>query len=202
VWDLRYFLSCHWLKVFLPRACYYGAAPSYIHSSTGSTFLLLILGILIFCLGTSFSTCHCMTSIPVDTWISKLKHWRSLLTSVRSSLQPQVSLLDSALSNLTFSQPSPPVIQNIQSEVLREISDLELTKNLLITTQPSTGDSYKHIFRLSDRRNSLRHRAAYYQELSKLFDSIYNYLYQNWFFSTLLTTTVWLIVSHLKKVIR
>jgi hypothetical protein len=129
-----------------------------------------------------------MTSILVATLISELEYWISL-TTVRSSLQTQVSLLDSALSNLHLSQPSLPVIQNIQSvqvtlenqlsKVLREISDLELARNLLVTTQPSSGDYYEHIFRLSDRRNSLRQRATYYQGLSELFDSIYNYLYQN-----------------------
>jgi hypothetical protein len=123
-----------------------------------------------------------MTSIPVATLLSELEHWISSLTSVRSSLQTQVSLLDSALSNLHLTQPSSTVIQNIQSvqvalanqlsEVLRDISDLELVRNLLVTTQPSTGDSYKHIFRLSNCRNILRHRANYYQGLSELFDSI------------------------------
>jgi hypothetical protein len=112
-----------------------------------------------------------MTSIPVETLISKLDHWISLLTTVRFSLQTQVSLLDSALSNLRISQPSSQVIQYIQpvqaalahqlSKVLREISDLELARNLLVTNPPNTEAFYEHIFRLSDRRNSLNHRATY-----------------------------------------
>ena len=92
----------------------------------------------------------CMTSLPVQILISKLEHWISLLASVQSSLQIQVSLLDLALSNLNFSQPSSLVIQHIQSinevlanqllDLLQEISDLELAKNLLVTTQSSTVD--------------------------------------------------------------
>jgi putative lipoic acid-binding regulatory protein len=129
-----------------------------------------------------------MTSIPVETLISKLDHWLSLLASVRSSLQTQVSLLDSALSNLNFSQPSSLAIQNISTvrqaiatqltKVLREISDLDLVKTLLTTTHSSIGN-YEHIFRLSDRRTNIRHRAGYYQELSELFNSVYNYVYRN-----------------------
>jgi hypothetical protein len=126
----------------------------------------------------------CMTSTPVEELISELELWLSLLATVRSSLQNQVSLLDSALSNLNLSQSSLLVTQNIHSvcktiatqlsKVLREISDLELTRNLL-TTQLSTGN-YEYIFRLSDRQNNLTHRAEYYQELSALYDNIYNYL--------------------------
>jgi len=56
-----------------------------------------------------------MTSLPVEILISKLEHWISLLASVQSSLKTQVSLLDLALSNLNFSQPSSLVIQNIHS---------------------------------------------------------------------------------------
>jgi uncharacterized membrane protein YgaE (UPF0421/DUF939 family) len=70
------------------------------------------------------------------------------------------------------------VIANQLSDVLQEISDLELAKNLLATSQLSTRD-YQHIFRLSDRRNNLRNRAEYYQELSELFESIYNHIYNN-----------------------
>jgi len=132
-----------------------------------------------------------MTSLPVETLISKLDHWLSLLDSVRSSFQTQVSLLDSALSNLTFNQPSSLVIQNLHSdretianqlaEVLRKISDLNLARNLLVTSQPSTEGykGYEYLFRLSNCCTNLRHRAAYCQELSDLFDSIYNYLYRN-----------------------
>jgi len=130
----------------------------------------------------------CMTSLPVQILISKLEHWISLLASVQSSLKTQVSLLDLALSNLNFSQPSSLVIQNIHSicevltnqlsEVLWEISDLELAKNLLITTQSSIGDYYVHRFRLSDHWDTLRNRAAYYQELSELFESIYHQIYR------------------------
>lgn len=131
----------------------------------------------------------CMTSPSVDTLISKLDHWLSLLDSVRSSFQTQVSLLDSALSNLALNQQQ--VRQNLHSvqetianqlaEVLGEISDLNLARNLLVTSLPSTEDyeGYEYIFRLSDHSTNLNHRAAYYQELSDLFDSIYNYLYCN-----------------------
>ncbi len=42
----------------------------------------------------------CMTSTLVEVLISELEHWLSLLATVRSSLQNQVSPLDSALSNL------------------------------------------------------------------------------------------------------
>jgi hypothetical protein len=130
-----------------------------------------------------------MTSPSVDTLISKLDHWLSLLDSVRSSFQTQVSLLDSALSNLALNQQQ--VRQNLHSvqetianqlaEVLGEISDLNLARNLLVTSLPSTEDyeGYEYIFRLSDHSTNLNHRAAYYQELSDLFDSIYNYLYCN-----------------------
>jgi hypothetical protein len=130
-----------------------------------------------------------MTSPSVDTLISKLDHWLSLLDSVRSSFQTQVSLLDSALSNLALNQQQ--VRQNLHSvqetianqlaEVLGEISDLNLARNLLVTSLPSTEDyeGYEYIFRLSDHSTNLNHRAAYYQELSDLVDSIYNYLYCN-----------------------
>lgn len=127
----------------------------------------------------------CMTSLPVGTLLSKLEHWLSILASFQSSLQTQVSQLGLALSNLHIHQPSPLVIQNIHSvreaiayrlsEVLQEISDLELAKNLLTTPQSSTQDNYKYIFQLLDRHNNLTHRAVYYQELSELFESIYHY---------------------------
>ena len=114
----------------------------------------------------------CMTSLPVQTLISKLEYWISLLASVRSSLQTQVSLLDSALSTMNFSEPSTLVIQHIQSvhevlanqlsDLLQEISDLELAKHILVPTQSSTVDYYDHIFRLSDHRDILRNRAAYF----------------------------------------
>jgi hypothetical protein len=130
-----------------------------------------------------------MTTISVTTLLSELEHWIYCLTSVKSSLETQVSLLDSAVSHLHSSQPSSPSIHNIQSvqlaltnqfsEVVQELSDLDLTRNLLATNTPSTGNSYEYLFRLSDRRNSLRHRANYYQGLSTLFDEIYTYLYQN-----------------------
>jgi hypothetical protein len=128
-----------------------------------------------------------MTSNSVESLISKLDHWLSSLEHVRSSFQSQVTLLDSALSILNLSQPSPSAIQNLHivhevltnqlNQVIREISDLNLARTLLVTT-PSTTVDYEHIFRLSDRRSTLRHRSAYYQELSDLFDSIYNYIYQ------------------------
>jgi len=128
-----------------------------------------------------------MTSLPVQNLISKVEHWLSLLASVRSSLQTQISLLDMALYNLNLYQSSSLATQNIHSgrevishqlsEVLQEISDLELSRNLLTSPQSSTSDYGEHIFRLSDHRNNLRHRAAYYQELSELFDSIYTYIY-------------------------
>ncbi|MFN9658646.1 MAG: hypothetical protein ACK55Q_23490 [Dolichospermum sp.] len=130
-----------------------------------------------------------MTTISVATLLSELDHWISCLTAVKSSLETQVSLLDSGLSHLHSSQPSSQAIHNIQtvhlaltyqlSEVVRELSDLDLTRNLLATNIPSNGNSYEYLFRLSDRRNSLRHRANYYQGLSTLFDEIYTYLYQN-----------------------
>jgi len=130
-----------------------------------------------------------MTTISVATLLTELEHWISCLTSVKSSLETQVSLLDSAVSHLHSSQPSSPAIHNIQSvhlavtyqlsEVVRELSDLDLTRNLLATNIPDTGNSYEYLFRLSDRRKSLRHRANYYQGLSTLFDEIYTYLYQN-----------------------
>jgi hypothetical protein len=130
-----------------------------------------------------------MTTISVATLLTELEHWISCLTSVKSSLETQVSLLDSAVSHLHSSQPSSPAIHNIQSvqlaltnqlsEVVRELSDLDLTRNLLATNTPSTGNSYEYLLRLSDRRNSLRHRANYYQGLSTVFDEIYTYLYQN-----------------------
>jgi CHAD domain-containing protein len=132
-------------------------------------------------------TSLCMTSNSVESLISKLDHWLSSLEHVRSSFQTQVSLLDSALSILNLGQPPPSVIQNLHTvrkvltnqlnRVIREISDLNLARTLLITT-PSTTVDYEHIFRLSVRRSTLRQRSAYYQELSDLFDSIYNYIYQ------------------------
>jgi hypothetical protein len=132
-----------------------------------------------------------MTSIPVETLITKLDHWLSLLDTVRVSFQNQVLLLDSALSNLNENQQSPLVLQNLHSvrevtanqlaEVIREISDLTLARNLLVTSHSSTKEyaNYKYLFRLSDRHTNLNHRATYYQELSDLFENIYNYLYRN-----------------------
>jgi hypothetical protein len=129
-----------------------------------------------------------MTSLPVQNLISKVEHWLSLLASVRSSLQTQISLLDMALYNLNLYQSSSLATQNIHSgrevishqlsEVLQEISDLELSRNLLTSPQSSTSDYGELIFWLSDHCNNLRHRAAYYQELSELFDSIYTYIYR------------------------
>ena len=57
----------------------------------------------------------CMTTISVATLLSELDHWISCLTAVKSSLETQVSLLDSGLSHLHSSQPSSPAIHNIQS---------------------------------------------------------------------------------------
>ena len=157
---------------------------AHFYVVTFFTYFSFILGSLVFNL-----QIICMTTISVATLLSELDHWISCLTAVKSSLETQVSLLDSGLSNLHSSQPSSPAIHNIQSvhlaltyqlsEVVRELSDLDLTRNLLATNIPSNGNSYEYLFRLSDRRNSLRHRASYYQGLSTLFDEIYTYLYQN-----------------------
>jgi hypothetical protein len=129
-----------------------------------------------------------MTSNSVESLLSKLDHWLSSLEYVRSSFQTQVSLLDSALSISNLSQPPSSAIQNLHTgrealtnqltQVFRKISDLNLARTLLVTT-PSATEDYEHIFRLSDQRTTLRHRAAYYQELSDLFDSIYNFIYRN-----------------------
>jgi hypothetical protein len=131
---------------------------------------------------------HCMTSPRDQSFISRLDQWITALESVKLLFQVQVRQLDSTISELNSNQPSSLAIPHIQficdslanqlSEVLREITDLNLVKRLLVSTQPSAGN-YEHLFRLSDRQTILRYRAAYYQDLSNFFDSIYNYLYQS-----------------------
>jgi len=128
-----------------------------------------------------------MTSPRAESFISRLDQWISALESVKLLFQNQVRQLDSAISELNSNQPSSLAIPHIQSvhdslanqlsEVLREIADLNLVKCLLVSTQPSAGN-YEHLFRLSDRQTILWYRVAYYQDLSDLFVSIYNYLYQ------------------------
>jgi hypothetical protein len=129
-----------------------------------------------------------MTS-PIDqSFISRLDQWITALESVKLLFLNQVRELDATISELNSNQPSSLAIPHIQSvrdfqanqlsEVLREITDLNLAKHLLFSTQPSAGN-YEHLFRLSDHQTSLWYRAAYYQDLSDLFDSIYNYLYQH-----------------------
>jgi hypothetical protein len=105
-----------------------------------------------------------MTSTSVQSFISRLDHWIVTLDSVKLLFQNQVRQLDSAISELNSNHPSSLAIPHIKSvrdhqanqlsEVLREISDLQLIKRLLVSTQPSTGN-YEHLFQLSDRQTSL-----------------------------------------------
>jgi hypothetical protein len=91
-----------------------------------------------------------MSSTRVQSLISRLDYWISSLESVKLLFQNQVSQLDTAISDLNSNQPSSLAIQHIQSihntlanrlsEVLREISDLNLVKHLLVSTQPSAGN--------------------------------------------------------------
>jgi hypothetical protein len=127
-----------------------------------------------------------MTS-RVQSFISRLDYWISSLESATLLAQNRIRQLDSAISELNSNQPSSLAIPHIQSvrdslatqlsKVLREISDLNLVKRLLTSTQPSE-ENYEHLFRLSHRQNTTRHRATYYQDISELFDSIYTFLYQ------------------------
>jgi len=132
-------------------------------------------------------SCYCMASTGSHSFTSRLDHWILSLESEKLSFQSQVQQLNSAISELNSYQPNSPAIQHIQfvrdslasklSSVLQEISDLNLVKHLLVSTQPSTRN-YEHLLQLSYRQNRLRYRAEYYQDLSNLFNSIYKYLYQ------------------------
>ena len=127
-----------------------------------------------------------MTS-RVQSFILRLDHWISSLESDKLLFHNQVRQLDSAILELKSNQPSSLAIPHIQSvrdflatqlsAVIREISDLNLVKRPLTSTQ-SSEEIYKHLFRLSHRQNTLRYRATYYQDISELFDDIYTYLYQ------------------------
>jgi hypothetical protein len=163
--------SHHWQAIFLLRAPYYGAEPPYVHKSTGKVSYI----------SNQLAVVYCMTSPRAESFISRLDQWISALESVKLLFQNQVRQLDSAIPELNSNQPSSLAIPHIQSvrvslanqlsEVLREIADLNLVKRLLVSTQPSAGN-YEHLFRLSDRQTILWYRAAYYQDLSDLFDSI------------------------------
>jgi TorA maturation chaperone TorD len=129
-----------------------------------------------------------MPTNSVPSLIFRLDQWLSSLESVRLLFHTQVTQLDLAISEINLNQSYPSAVQHIHSihdtlanqlsEVLKEISNLNLAKQLLATSQP-TSREYKHLFRLSDRRAALRHRSVYYQDLSDLFDSIYDYLYRH-----------------------
>jgi len=129
-----------------------------------------------------------MPTNNVPSLISRLDQWLSSLESVRLLFHTQVMQLDLAISELNLNQSYPSAVHHIQSirdtqanqlsEVLKEISDLNLARQLLTTAQPTPG-GYEHLFRLSDRRAALRHRSVYYQDLTDLFDSIYDYLYRH-----------------------
>jgi hypothetical protein len=100
------FSSRHW-RTFSPGVPYYHAETSYVQHPTG---------IFVLALGTpkyqQLGIVPYMTSIPVETLITKLDYWLSLLDTVRVSFQNQVTLLDSAqillldsaLPNLTENQ--------------------------------------------------------------------------------------------------
>jgi len=129
-----------------------------------------------------------MPTVPSHpSLIARLDQWLSSLESVRLLFHNHVTQLDLALSELNLNQSYPSAVQHIQfvrdyqanqlSEVLKEISDLNLARQLLTNDQP-TSRGYEHLFRLSDRRASLRHRSVYYQDLTDLFESIYEYLYR------------------------
>jgi hypothetical protein len=135
----------------------------------------------------SVGNCNCMASTGVNSFTSRLDHWILSLESKKLSFQSQVQQLDLAISELNSNHPNSPAIQHIQlvrgslvsqlTSVLQEISDLNLVKHLLVSTQPSIRN-YEHLIRLSHRQNRLRHSAEYHQDLSTLFDSVYKYLYQ------------------------
>jgi hypothetical protein len=96
-----------------------------------------------------------MASTGGHSFSLRLDHWILSLESVKLSFQSQVRQLDSAISELNSNQPNSPAIQHIQSvrdslasqlsSVLQEISDLNLVKHLLVSTQPSIRN-YEHLF--------------------------------------------------------
>jgi hypothetical protein len=166
----------HWLVIF--HSEYSTTAQStfpYVHTGRDKHILKPV------------GNCNCMASTGGHSFTSRLDHWILSLESEKLSFQSQVQQLDLAISELNSNQPNSPAAQHIQfvrdslvsqlSSVLQEISDLNLVKHLLVSTQPSIRN-YEHLIRLSHRQNRLRHSAEYYQDLSTLFDSIYKYLYQ------------------------
>jgi hypothetical protein len=129
-----------------------------------------------------------MPTVPSHpSLIARLDQWLSSLESVRLLFHNHVTQLDLALSELNLNQSYPSAVQHIQfvrhyqanqlSEVLKEISDLNLARQLLTNDLPISS-GYEHLFRLSDRRASLRHRSVYCQDLTDFFESIYEYLYR------------------------
>jgi len=107
---------------------------------------------------------YCMATTGGHSFTSRLDYWILSLETEKLSFQSQVQQLDTANFELNSNQPKSPAIQHIQSvhdslesqlsSVQQEISDLNLVKHLLVSTQPSTRN-YEHLLRLSHRQNRL-----------------------------------------------
>jgi hypothetical protein len=92
------------------------------------------------------------------------------LESVRLLFHTQVTQLDLAISELKLNQSYPSAVHYIQSvrdtqanqlsEVLKEISDLNLARQLLTTAQPTPG-GYEHLFRLHTDRYTTKTSLTY-----------------------------------------
>jgi hypothetical protein len=117
-----------------------------------------------------------MPAVPSHpSFIARLDQLLSSLESVRILFHNQVTQLDLAFTELNLNQSYPSAVQHIQfvrdaqanqlSEVLKEISDLNLARQLLTSDQPTPG-GYEHLFRLSDHRAALRHRCEVIAGLS------------------------------------